>query len=89
MSTPQFTPEQRVALADAIYSGQKIEAIKQLRAASGLGLKDAKDVVERLENELRAEHPERFSASAKKSGCTAAAVLILLVTLLLLGLFQR
>ena len=71
MNPPQFTPEQRTALAEAIYSGQKMEAIKQLRDASGLGLKEAKDVVEKLEGELRAEHPERFSSKASKSCVTS------------------
>ncbi len=35
-------------LADMVRSGQKIEAIKLCRAEMGLGLKEAKDYVERL-----------------------------------------
>jgi ribosomal protein L7/L12 len=33
----------------ALASGNKIEAIKLLREASGLGLKEAKDAVEQME----------------------------------------
>jgi len=36
-------------ISDAIRKGQKIEAIKILREASGLDLKGAKDLVEVLE----------------------------------------
>ena len=37
-----------------VVAGRKIEAIKQLRRESGLGLKEAKDQVEALERTLRA-----------------------------------
>lgn len=70
MTAPQFTPEQRTALADAVYSGRKIEAIKELRQASGLGLKEAKEIIDRLESELRIKNPERFTTAAPKNGCT-------------------
>ncbi len=35
-------------LSDLVRSGQKIEAVKLCRAQMGLGLKEAKDYVERL-----------------------------------------
>ena len=38
---------------DALRNGRKIEAIKILREASGIGLKEAKEAVERFED----EHP--------------------------------
>jgi hypothetical protein len=67
--SPKLTPEQRQAFADAIYAGRKMEAIKQLREMSGLGLKESKDIIESLEKELRAAHPERFKrTSSGKSG---------------------
>lgn len=37
----------------AIRDGKKIEAIKLLRAARGLGLKEAKDEVEEIEARMR------------------------------------
>jgi hypothetical protein len=36
-------------VVDALRRGNKIEAIKLLRNATGLGLKEAKDAVERIE----------------------------------------
>ena len=76
-------------MADAIYSGQKILAIKQLRDASGLGLKEAKDVVEKLEGELRAEHPERFTSKSSKSGCTSIVMLLVVAVGLLVFFLRR
>ena len=79
-----LTPEQREAFADALYSGRKIEAIKQLRELSGLGLKESKDIIDRLETELRAAHPEKF-APARKDGAGCILVLVLLAAAV--GLF--
>ncbi len=74
---PTLTPEQRQAFAQALYAGNKIEAIKQLRDVSGLGLKEAKEVLDRLEAELRAAHPERFAAPNKKgTGCILLLILL-------------
>ena len=52
---PTLAPGEEAALrarpdvAAALASGSKIEAIKALREASGLGLKEAKELVERWE----------------------------------------
>lgn len=90
MSVPQFTPEQRTALADAIYSGRKIEAIKELRTASGLGLKEAKDIVDRLEVELRTTQPERFpKASRGRLSWKLILIFILVDAVILLLIFRR
>ena len=76
---PNLTAEQRQAFAEALYGGRKIEAIKQLRQMSGLGLKESKEIIDRLEAELRAAHPERFPArSGKGGGCVLLLVLILI-----------
>lgn len=64
-------PFPRAAL-DALDAGNKIEAIKILRAATGLGLKDAKEVVERqiageapfLPHQLPARASNAFPAAA-------------------------
>jgi len=42
---------QSAAVMDALHHGKKIEAIKTLRAATGVGLKDARDIAEALERE--------------------------------------
>ncbi len=41
---------------DALRRGNKIEAIKRLRAASGLGLAEAKGAIDRLEGGAHAGH---------------------------------
>jgi hypothetical protein len=78
-----LTPEQRQAFTEALYAGRKIEAIKQLGEWSGLGLKDSKDIIDRLEAELRAAHPERFTAPKKSGGCLLIAILLFPVAVLL------
>ena len=57
------------------YEGKKIEAIKALRAQTGLGLKDAKEAVERL--------PMDPAAAARG---TRGLVLALAILALLIGL---
>jgi ribosomal protein L7/L12 len=91
MSAPQLSPEQREAFAQALYAGRKIEAIRQLRQMSGLDLKDSKDIIDRLEAELRAQHPERFIAadSSKKTLFVALFLFIAITVTVLYYLFHR
>lgn len=44
-----MTPDQREAILTAVKAGNKIEAIKLCREATGMGLAEAKDWVEKLE----------------------------------------
>lgn len=76
---PSLTPEQREQIAAALYGGNKIAAIKQFREVSGLGLAESKEIIERLENELRVQHPERFTAPPAAKGCTVGAMLLALL----------
>ncbi len=85
--TPQLTSEQRDSIASALYQGQKIAAIKQLREVSGLGLADAKDIIDRLEADLRQAHPERFPAPTKGRLGVGAIVLFLLVDAVIVILY--
>ena len=77
---PQLTPEQRQAFAEALYAGRRIDAIKQLRELSGLGLKESKDFMDKLEAELRTVHPERFPVKSSKGSCAVVLLIILVVT---------
>lgn len=62
------------AIAQALKAGDKIEAIKLHRDATGLGLKEAKTEIEALEANLRARHPEQFPAKkAAGQGCLGVA----------------
>ena len=73
-----------VTVADLLFAGRKIDAIKLYReqVKPGAGLAESKEAVEKLEAGLRAQHPEKFSAKAK-SGCTTvlAVLAVLLVVL--------
>lgn len=84
---PHLTPEQRHAFADALYAGKKIEAIKQLRQFSGLDLKESKDIIDALEAELRAAHPERFATAAPRKGAGCIVLLIALFPVAILAWF--
>ena len=70
-----LTPLEKDAIAAAIHADNKILAIKLHRQASGFGLAEAKHGVEKLEAELRNQHPERFAAPAKRSGCLGVLLL--------------
>jgi catalase len=58
----------------ALFSRQKISAIKIHREETGAGLKDSKEFIDILERQLRNESPERFVAT-KGIGCTGVMVL--------------
>jgi ribosomal protein L7/L12 len=66
--------DDKAKLAEMIMSGRKIEAIKFYREATGEGLKEAKDDVERLEKEMRAKYPDEFPE--KKGGCVGVILLL-------------
>jgi ribosomal protein L7/L12 len=69
----------------AVFAGEKIKAIKLYRAATGEQLKDSKEFIEALEDELRRTEPSKFTAPAAK-GC-GVGVLCLVLAAMLLGFF--
>ena len=74
MNTP--IPEDRLTrIREALFRGQKIEAIKQYREGADIGLVDAKTAVEKLEVELRAASPERFTSPASGKGCLGVVLM--------------
>ena len=72
--------KQLARLTDALFAGQKIEAIKIYRERTGCGLKEAKVEIEALEANLREQHPEKFPAQRKAGGGCAGAILAMMVT---------
>jgi len=70
----ELTPEQLTTISNAIYSGNKIEAIKLYRTATGKDLKDSKDAVEKLAAELKARSPAMFARQRSQSGSLATLV---------------
>jgi hypothetical protein len=57
------------AIQGELYAGRKIQAIKLHRQATGQGLKESKDAVEAMTDELRARFPERFDKISSRKGC--------------------
>ncbi|OAI54986.1 hypothetical protein AYO47_09725 [Planctomyces sp. SCGC AG-212-M04] len=67
---PLKLPEEKVeAIREALFRGNKIQAIKHYREATGLGLAESKAFIEAVESRLRQEEPDQFAAAAKKAGC--------------------
>ncbi len=81
----ELNEESRESIRQAIFAGQKIEAIKRYREATGQGLKVSKDFVEALESELRTAAPERFTAKSA-SGCAGVLALMSLTGLMMVTL---
>ncbi len=63
---------------DAIDQGRKVEAIKILREETGLGLKEAKEIVDSIDNK---RHPERASLPVEGG---AGGMIKLIVTIIVL-----
>jgi hypothetical protein len=66
-------------VAEALYRGQKIEAIKFYRERYNVGLKEAKDAVEELESGLRERSPHKFAAPPSRAGCLGVFLLAVFV----------
>lgn len=70
MSDPELTPEVIVEITNALTQGNKIEAIKAYRKATGKGLKESKEFVDQLIPGLIEQDPERFAALSDSGlGC--------------------
>jgi ribosomal protein L7/L12 len=65
----QLPDEQIEAIRDALFRGNKIQAIKHYREATSLGLAESKAFIDALELRLKQQEPEQFAAAAKKVGC--------------------
>jgi len=75
----QLTKEQIDAINDAVFAGRKIQAIRLYRAATRLGLKEAKEFIDALESRLREESPELFR-EPQAAGCSRNAALLIAAT---------
>lgn len=76
-----LTQEQITAVTDAIFGGRKIEAIQLYRGATRAGLAEAKEFVERLEDELRLQYPDKFSAAPPARSMSALVLLAVAVAI--------
>jgi len=66
----------------AVGAGHKIEAIKILREETGLGLKEAKDVVDRLAR-ARKGQPGETAAMPEEGGASGMIRLVVLIAIIL------
>jgi len=73
-------------IANCLYAGRKIEAIKLYRDHSGKGLKESKDFIEALDTELRGKEPERFTAppATNGKGCLVLGFIVLAVIIFII-----
>ena len=69
----QIPPETAKQIGECLFAGRKIEAIKIYRSVTNADLAAAKGAVERLEAELRAADPGRFTAAPAGRGCASSA----------------
>ena len=76
----ELPEDRRAAILEAIYGARKIEAIKLVREATGCGLKEAKEFVEKLSAELYAKEPAKFTAAPTgKSGCVSVLMVVAVI----------
>src|ERR1700753_3605590 len=68
---PEAKTECSVVLTDA--GANKINVIKEVRAITGLGLKEAKDLVEAAPKEVKADVPKDKAGKLKKQLAAAGA----------------
>ena len=69
----------------AVFAGQKIAAIKLYRASTGEGLKESKEFIDALEDELRRTEPTKFTAPAAK-GCGVSVLCLVVAAVLVASL---
>ena len=81
----ELIQEQIAEITALLKAGRKIEAIKLVREYTGLGLAEAKNLVERIENSQGLETGAR--EKAKPSGCGAMVAAAILFGCLVLGAF--
>lgn len=82
--TDDSQDDQKQKLLELLAQNRKIEAIKLHREMTGSGLKEAKDAVEKLGEELAEKYPDQFPKAAKSGCSTMLFVFVLLVVLILI-----
>ncbi len=68
----------------AVFAGEKIQAIKLYRTATGEGLMESKQFIDALEDELRRTDPDKFTAPAAK-GCGVTILALIAMFAVLVG----
>ncbi|MBT3376753.1 MAG: hypothetical protein HN742_14845 [Lentisphaerae bacterium] len=93
MSEPgerQYVEGAPTEVQDLLYAGEKIAAIKLVREHTGLGLREAKEKVDRLSEEIEAEFPGALPRHrGGNPGCATALVLAAIVAIVGAFLYLR
>lgn len=76
VSDTELDPEVIQEITTSLALGNRIEAIKTYRQATGQGLKESKEFIDQLIPELVEKDPERFAGAAPGSGCGTAVLLL-------------
>lgn len=69
-----LTDQDRDDINEALFAGRKIEAIKIYREATGQGLLEAKEFIDKLADRLREKYPDRMPANS--AGCGMAVLML-------------
>ena len=80
---PELPEEDLKRITDSLIAGNKIDAIKTYRKATGQGLKEAKEAIDDILESLASAHPDLLKKNS--SGCAA---LIILGSILCYGTFE-
>ena len=73
----QLSENKKNEILDAIYKGKKLEAIKIYKLETGKDLREAKEYIEGLTNEIRKEYPEKFQNNLSgNGGCMKPAIFL-------------
>ena len=71
------------AVVAAVDAGNKIEAIKILREETGLGLAEAKDVVDALDKARRGDSPSQARGMAEEGGAGGLLKMVIAIVIIL------
>lgn len=82
----KLSDEQWQQIEQALFAGRKIEAIKHFRKITNAGLKDAKELIDQHEHDLREQFPGRFSQAPSRAGCLVLLAVGLTTTIPATGL---
>lgn len=69
-------PVSTAAIAEALFAGNKIAAIKLYREQAKVGLAEAKRAVEEIEKQLRLSAPGLFTRPAFGKSCLPALIIV-------------
>lgn len=83
------TPQQETLIADAIFKGKKIEAIRLYREATQVGLADAKHSVEQLAAILKIEKPHHFHKSNEENNNSGFIFALAAIVIAILVFFNQ